>query len=913
MSFLYTKHPVTARRTRTFFAISLATVSVALLTTGQSVQANTPDNVTSTTANTPLDSGSSYSGGLPGTTSDVTFTAGTAYSGTFTDNTTALSIGTLNDLSTTKSPAISNSQLITLNGGSNSVAPSTSDLLYVVSGGNLGISGTGGIAIAASGNFDVAGTATISSALTGLATSGTSTLTLTGAGTGTLGTGVINNGSGGGTLGITDSSTGTWTLSGASSATTSSTYASGTNSITLGAIPSGLANGDTILGNGITAGTTIIGISGTTLTLSTMTTAASNTSGVQYTGFSGGFTLNSGALIVGNNAALGTGALTINGGTLEVSGGSTVAITLGTNNAITWGGNFAFGQAGANTNHSLSFGTGAVSLAGTSTALTVTVGASSPASLANTNIFGLLVPGVISKGATTTTLVKAGSGAIYLDNNSNSFSNLQVTGGAAFDTTSVTGGGTYGTAVSEGTPFGTGDITLNGGTIGFNTGVSSGSTPGYTELANNIDLTGNGVVNPGGGTKREAIFNGLISGSGQLTLTTTAGVASAQTSAFLSSTNTYTGGTNLDNTGSGTSEGATPGSVIYVANALNALGGGGSGIGGVVTFVNNSAAASQNPTYLVLTANQTIAGLASSTTNTLGSTFVTGYGSASAPTLTINSTSGGTGDGSNYAGSIGGTNPLALTFSSASTTISTTTGAGNLINVAKTGTGTQILSGLSSYTGTTAVNGGILNLTAAGSNSGTVITAGTLGGATAISASTGGTLLLGANYTVNPSSTASLGGGTISLSNGVLQGQGATVSGGTASGTSLAGFGALTLTAKSTVNFAGASGTLVFSSFTPAGFTLDVDGSNFGTSTTSADSSTDRLIFAADQSGNLADFTFNGTADASEVNLGGGFFEIEPSAVPEPSTVLGGLLVVGSLGWSQRRRVRGWMRLMRVG
>ena len=88
---------------------------VAILTAPASVRAatNTPDYVTGTAANTPLDSAGSYGAGLPGTTSDVIFTSGTAYAGTFTLNTTAQSIGTLDDLNAT-ALTITASQAITL-------------------------------------------------------------------------------------------------------------------------------------------------------------------------------------------------------------------------------------------------------------------------------------------------------------------------------------------------------------------------------------------------------------------------------------------------------------------------------------------------------------------------------------------------------------------------------------------------------------------------------------------------------------------------------------------------------------------------------------------------------------------------------------------------------------------------------
>ena len=93
--------------------------------------------------------------------------------------------------------------------------------------------------------------------------------------------------------------------------------------------------------------------------------------------YSGGTTVSNGVLNINNgggssaNSALGTGALTISGGTIDNTSGS--AITLAPNNAQNWNGNFTF--AGSS---SLNLGTGLVALGGneqvTVNANTLTVG-----------------------------------------------------------------------------------------------------------------------------------------------------------------------------------------------------------------------------------------------------------------------------------------------------------------------------------------------------------------------------------------------------------------------------------------------------------------------------------------------------------------------------------------------------------
>lgn len=81
-------------------------------------------------------------------------------------------------------------------------------------------------------------------------------------------------------------------------------------------------------------------------------------------GYSGGTFLNAGRLNIGNASALGTGVLTIGGGSLDASGG---AMTLANNNAQNWNASFTFIGS-----YPLNLGTGTVALG---TTPTVTVGA----------------------------------------------------------------------------------------------------------------------------------------------------------------------------------------------------------------------------------------------------------------------------------------------------------------------------------------------------------------------------------------------------------------------------------------------------------------------------------------------------------------------------------------------------------
>ena len=182
--------------------------------------------------------------------------------------------------------------------------------------------------------------------------------------------------------------------------------------------------------------------------------------------YTGGTTLYQGLLNLGNSAAIGSGLLTINGGSLDNTSG--LPMTLAANNAQTWNANFPF-----NGSQSLNLGTGAVTLG---SSLTVTV-------KANT----LTVGGAISDGGANYSLTKDGSGTLVL-----------------------AGGNTYGggTTLQNGTlaldntgALGTGPLTINGGALD-NTG-SSAITLANSNAQNwnaNFAFIGSQSLNLGSGT-----------------------------------------------------------------------------------------------------------------------------------------------------------------------------------------------------------------------------------------------------------------------------------------------------------------------------------------------------------------------------------------------------------------------------
>jgi len=177
--------------------------------------------------------------------------------------------------------------------------------------------------------------------------------------------------------------------------------------------------------------------------------------------YSGGTTLNEGTLQIGNNAALGTGDLTINGGTLEAAGAAR-------NAANDYAINDSFTITGANT----------LTLSGDGT-----VAAGSQTLTVDSGSTGVLSGDLTGTGG----LIKSGDGSLELTGGTKTFS-----GGLTIDQGDVTatrsGAITLGTADSTNNIAGSGEITVNAGGT-FNLTQTS---------ANNIFLLGEPLTNNGG-------------------------------------------------------------------------------------------------------------------------------------------------------------------------------------------------------------------------------------------------------------------------------------------------------------------------------------------------------------------------------------------------------------------------------
>jgi len=213
-------------------------------------------------------------------------------------------------------------------------------------------------------------------------------------------------------------------------------------------------------------------------------------------------------------------------------------------------------------------------------------------------------------------------------------------------------------------------------------------------------------------------------------------------------------------------------------------------------------------------------------------------------------------------------------------------------SLTKIGTGTLTLTGVNTFSGGVTMATGIL---AAGVGS-LVSISGT------ITVNSGGTLMLsGVGQHIGVNLPMTLNGGTFDT-NGLSEGS-----------PGFRGIGALTLTATSTINFgAGASSVIEFGGIGThtASTILQIINWN-GVPVTGG--SGDRLLFqgfatAFASAYGQNDVSFNGATgyDLIQFNAFGDnpYFEVTSlTPVPEPGTWLAGALVLGVLGWTQRRRL----------
>lgn len=684
------------------------------------------------------------------------------------------------------------------------------------------------------------------------------TLTLDGAGFTTI-SGLIANGGASGTLALSKTATGTLLVSGANTfsggvslsagtlrvgnaaalGTGMLTWAGGTlssnsqagaftltNAITLGAdvtLGSILAPGNLTLSGAMSlTGNRVLTVNGTGLTGQTLSGVISGTGfGLTKRGagaltlsgantFTGGFTLDTGAVRIGTNTALGTGTLVLNGGLLS-SNAATTGGDRTLTNAVTLGGDVAFGDGGSN--GLLTF-SGNVTLSGTRALVT--------------NV-GTTFSGVVS--GTAAGLTKRGTATLTLSG-ANTF-----TGGTVVDAGNLTLSGTAGAiAASSG-------ITVNqGGTLLLDNTAGNVNRVGDTVTVTlagggELSLTGNGTANT-----TETIGT-LALGAGNSTVTV--GSAASRVTTLAASGVSRTAGATALVRGTSLNQSAatnvsritladTSGLAFVGSNTLNnggtadttqalqivpylfgdtAVGGAGSNFvtydttlglrvlltGQQTTLTAASTTAAQPINAIGFSGNVTAASL--TLNSLLFSTSGQTLGGATSTALTINS------------GAIASTVAAATIAATAPLTLGNGTWNEGVITVAGAGTNTLSIAapiGVTGGGGLTKAGGGTLGLGGANTYSGgTTITAGTirLDAVGALGATAGG-LALGSAGTLNMN--------TRSATVGVLSGSGTitntaagspvlTVSSGTYSGsiTSSAGTLGLTKTGPGTLTLSG--------------------------------------------------------------------------------------------------------------
>jgi autotransporter-associated beta strand protein len=344
-----------ARQRRLAVAGALAVVPLLGLLSRSTRAQNVPDDVNN--GSTDLSNSASYSGGAPTSSSDVAFTAVPYSPSAFTlPASFVLTAGTVDDLSSTALTIqnASGASTISLSGGANSVSGVPNDLLYVASGGNLSIGGSGAtpaggtitLSLGAAGNIDVASSASlfidgpILGNSFGVTKTGSGTLILSGAagqdsisagfninaGTVQLGalTGTYSGVLGTGTLTFGSSNTPTLDLGG-NSVTVGLLAGAGTN----GVITNNSSTASTLTLNG-TSSQTFAGViqngnggAGTvSLTVNLGPLGIETLSGTNtYTGTT---TISGGELVIGSPGTLGatTANLTLSGGSLDLGGTS---------------------------------------------------------------------------------------------------------------------------------------------------------------------------------------------------------------------------------------------------------------------------------------------------------------------------------------------------------------------------------------------------------------------------------------------------------------------------------------------------------------------------------------------------------------------------------------------------------------
>ncbi|MEI6486416.1 MAG: autotransporter-associated beta strand repeat-containing protein [Sphingomonadales bacterium] len=536
--------------------------------------------------------------------------------------------------------------------------------------------------------------------------------------------------------------------------------------------------------------------------------------------FSNGVQFNGGTIIVGNNAALGTGALSVNSFLPTTLAAGTNGVTLGNSIALLGSSLLTVdSQVASFTLSGVISGSGALTKTGsgnlvlngnngytggtTLAAGTITVGANSAL---GTGALGMAGGTTLAAGANNLTVANAittaGVGTIDTGANSLTLSGVIAGNGSLSKTGSgnliLSGVNSYqgGTALTAGTITVTNNAALSTGGLVMSGGTTLAAGANNLTLANAITTQGVGTVDTGANT---LILSGGITGAGSI-----AKVGSG--TLVLNSANSYTGGTALNagiisignggalGTGALTMAGGTTllanSNGLSVGNAIATL-----GIGTIDTGSNSLTLGG------VISGAGSIAKIGSGNLLLNGANSYQGGTALNAGTITVGNNSA-LGSGlvtmANATTLAAGANNLVVgnAFSIGNATVDTGTnnftlsgnvgGAGLL---SKVGSGNLILSGNNSYSGGTNLTAGSLTVTNSNSiGTGTLAVAGgttvlagatpngsaviTLGNAVTLGSGTGTFGLQGNATSYGIDTTVTTNGTTLTL-NGAVSGAGA--------------------------------------------------------------------------------------------------------------------------------------------
>lgn len=418
--------------------------------------------------------------------------------------------------------------------------------------------------------------------------------------------------------------------------------------------------------------------------------------------------------------------------------------------------------------------------------------------------------------------------------------------------------------ISKGGSY-SGTVTMTGGTLELNAngGLGTGglSLNGGSVVVNAAQGLGTGTITVASGTTTLNNSSALAALTGNNNFVLQGGGATFQV---------WGNGQNLD-LGTGTVSvtgfnnlnafdgGMQLNGVISGSGTLNWYGSGSLTLGGANTFSGTLIATANGGSVVLSNVNA----LQSATLN-MGTNQTLVFGVAGMNTYNVGALTG-----TNPASSINlGGNTMNAGGNNATTTYAGVLGgSGGLI---KSGTGTFTLSGSNTLSGATAVAGGTLKLDTAGGNA--------LGATTTIEVNPAATLLVSQSSQVNDAAAVTLSGGTIAKGAGAINET----------------MGALTLGATSFLDFGTGTGSFTFASFSPSTFKLTFQNFNLGNSLTVTTGT-----FSA------SEFDFNGFGYTFSGVPSGGF---TITAVPEPSTVLAALGLVGMMLWPARRWGLRWRR-----